>query len=453
MSVKKSVKLFVCQSCGSTHNKWQGQCENCHSWNTLVEEKINTQFYKNAGGKKNTGGLALESLGDIQKVPERYSSGYPEFNRVCGGGLVPGSSILIGGDPGIGKSTLLLQVACQLAQNNSCLYITGEESLEQIRLRAHRLQLAESSLCLAAGTNLADIHKTIQKEKPSFIIIDSIQTVYSDALDSAPGTVGQVRICCYELLQLTKGLGATLFIIGHVTKEGMIAGPRVLEHMVDAVFYFEGDRYQQYRIIRSIKNRFGPTNEIGVFEMSHNGLQEVLNPSSLFLSHHENLLPGVCIYAGIEGTRPILLEVQALLAKTGYVTPKRTVVGWDSGRLSMVLAVLESRCSLSFSGYDVYLNIAGGLRIQEPAVDLAVAAALLSAKFNTAIAADAVFFGEVGLTGEVRGVAHTLPRLSESKKLGFSKAFCYYKEKKNGKMPLSLQKISTVTDLMQYLKR
>lgn len=419
----KSVTQFVCQSCGTAYAKWAGKCEGCGAWNSLAEEVIAATPAKSLGGK--TGGARIEFVdlkGKSKDVP-RQVSGIGEFDRVTGGGLVQGSVLLVGGDPGIGKSTLLLQVAGKLAAQVKVAYISGEESVDQVRLRGQRLGLADAPVALASATSVRDIIATLEATAPDLVIIDSIQTMFVDTLDSAPGTVGQVRASAHELIRLAKKQGICIVLVGHVTKEGTLAGPRVLEHMVDAVLYFEGERGHHFRILRTVKNRYGPTDEIGVFEMSDIGLQEVPNPSALFLAERREDVSGAVVFAGIEGTRPVLVEVQALVAPSPLGTPRRAVVGWDSARLSMVLAVLEARCGVQIGPNDVYLNVAGGLRISEPAADLAVAAALLSALTGNPAPAEAVFFGEVGLSGEVRPVSQAALRLKEAGKLGFAKAF------------------------------
>lgn len=358
--------------------------------------------------------------GTDEQVPRRLS-GISEFDRVVGGGLVPGSATLVGGDPGIGKSTLLLQAVCQLAKHFRVAYISGEEAVEQVRLRAARLGLSDANCELATETSIRDICAAVNdKDAPDILIIDSIQTMYVDTLDSAPGTVAQVRTSAQELIRVAKKRNISLILVGHVTKEGTIAGPRVLEHMVDTVLYLEGDRGHQFRVLRGVKNRFGPTDEIGVFEMTEKGLMEVHNPSALFLADRRGDMSGAAVFAGLEGTRPVLVEIQALVAPTSYGTPRRAVIGWDSGRLAMILAVLEARCGVAFGNNDVYLNVAGGLRISEPAADLAVAAALLSALSGEPVPPECVVFGEVGLSGEVRRVSQPDLRLKEAVKLGFT---------------------------------
>jgi DNA repair protein RadA/Sms len=414
--------VFVCQNCGAAYRKWSGKCDSCGAWNTIVEEAAPEAAPRGLGGKRGRK-LALAGLRGGEAEAPRSVTGIAEFDRVCGGGLVPGSALLVGGDPGIGKSTLLLQVAAALSKKQSVAYVSGEEAIDQVRLRAKRLGLDGSAVGLAAATNLADILATLDDANgPDFAVVDSIQTMYIDTLDSAPGTVAQVRACAAELIRVAKRRGVTVFLVGHVTKEGMIAGPRVLEHMVDTVLYFEGERGHQFRILRSVKNRFGPTDEIGVFEMTDGGLVEVANPSALFLADRRGDASGAAVFAGMEGTRPVLVEIQALVAPAGLGTPRRAVVGWDAARLAMVLAVLETRCGLVFGNRDVYLNVAGGLRIAEPAADLAVAAALVSSLCDRPVPADCVVFGEIGLSGEVRAVSQTEARLKESRKLGFTRA-------------------------------
>ena len=378
-----------------------------------------------------------------------------EFDRVCGGGLVPGSAILVGGDPGIGKSTLLLQVVGMLSASSECIYVSGEESVDQVRMRARRLGLGDRKVSLAAATNVRDLITTLEKNTTvGVVVIDSIQTMFVDSLDSAPGTVAQVRTSAQELIRIAKRRGFCLLLVGHVTKEGTIAGPRVLEHMVDTVLYFEGDRGHQFRILRGIKNRFGPTDEIGVFEMTEAGLMEVENPSALFLAQRRGDVSGATVFAGIEGTRPVLVEIQALVAPSTLGTPRRAVVGCDSGRLSMILAVLEARCGISFSGKDVYLNVAGGLRVSEPAADLAVVAALISAQNDEPMPSDSVVFGEIGLSGEVRPVGQADLRLKEAQKLGFSRAFTpSWDRKKNPRVDDGMQssEIEHIGDLIDLL--
>jgi len=424
---KAQKAQFICQSCGSVAPRWQGRCESCGEWNSIIEERIESAP-KGLGAAKSGNVIEFEDLKSESPTLPRSVSGISEFDRVTGGGLVPASVTLIGGDPGIGKSTLLLQLVCTLANKNvSCAYISGEEAVDQVRLRAKRLGLADAPVDLASATNVRDIVKSMVrnngKKAYDVMVIDSIQTMYVDTVDSAPGTVTQVRTSTQELIRNAKRLGVTLLIVGHVTKEGAIAGPRVLEHMVDTVLYFEGDRGHQFRILRGVKNRFGPTDEIGVFEMAGVGLIEVENPSALFISDRSDNVSGSAVLAGLEGSRPVLVEIQALVVPTSYSTPKRAVVGWDANRLSMLLAVLESRCNIMMSGMDVYLNVAGGLRITEPAADLAVAIALVSAASGDPVPKDTVIMGEIGLAGEVRHVPQPDLRLKEAAKLGFKSAF------------------------------
>jgi len=420
---------FVCQECGAVHAKWAGKCDACGAWSSLVEEAARDSLPKGLGTAR---GRAIEFVGldGASSAPPRRVTGLAEFDRVCGGGLVPGSALLVGGDPGIGKSTILLQAVAALASGGNgrpqvrCAYVSGEESLDQVRLRASRLAVAGSPVQLASATSVRDIVASLdQGQGPEVVVIDSIQTMYLDTLDSAPGTVSQVRAAAQELIRLAKLRGFTVILVGHVTKEGLIAGPRVLEHMVDTVLYFEGERGHQFRILRAVKNRFGPTDEIGVFEMTDAGLSEVPNPSALFLADRQHAVSGAAVFAGMEGSRPMLVEIQALVAPSPLGTPRRAVVGWDSNRLAMVMAVLDARCGLSIGPNDVYLNVAGGLRIGEPAADLAVAAALVSAMTLHPVPAETVVFGEIGLSGEIRPVSQAEARIKEAGKLGFDGAW------------------------------
>jgi len=423
----KSRFQFVCQNCGTVHARWAGKCDGCGEWNTLVEEGtasgIGTgpqALRKARPGRP----VALTTLaGDIEDAP-RIITGIGELDRATGGGFVRGSALLVGGDPGIGKSTLLTQAAAALAsRGHRIVYVSGEEAVAQIRLRAQRLGVANTAVELAAETNVENILATIEDGKrPDLVILDSIQTLWTDMVESAPGTVTQVRAAAQAMIRYAKSTGAAIVLVGHVTKEGQIAGPRVVEHMVDGVLYFEGEGGHHYRILRTVKNRFGPTDEIGVFEMGDRGLREVPNPSELFLGERSAAAPGAAVFAGIEGTRPVLVEIQALVAASPLGTPRRAVVGWDGARLSMVLAVLEAHCGVRFSTHDVYLNVAGGYRISEPAADLAVAAALVSSVTGLALPSDCVYFGEISLSGAVRPVAHAASRLKEAEKLGFTQA-------------------------------
>ena len=421
----RPTSRYVCQECGAVAARWAGRCDACGAWNTLVEEAIPAAAPGGLGRTVKTRGVTFVDLGSGGADLPRRTTGIAEADRVLGGGLVPGSALLIGGDPGIGKSTLLLQVVCRMAgaAGFTCAYVSGEEAVDQVRLRAARLGLSGAPVRLAASTDVREIVATLEgKDAPDVLVIDSIQTMFVDALDSAPGTVSQVRASAAELIRAAKRKGTALFLVGHVTKDGAIAGPRVLEHMVDTVLYFEGERGHQFRILRGVKNRFGPTDEIGVFEMTDRGLMEVTNPSELFLADREGPISGAAVFAGIEGTRPVLVEVQALVAPSPLGTPRRAVVGWDGGRLAMVLAVLEARCGVAIGPNDVYLNVAGGLRVSEPAADLAVAAALVSSLTGEPVPRDTVVFGEIGLSGEVRSVSQTDNRLKEAAKLGFAGA-------------------------------
>jgi DNA repair protein RadA/Sms len=414
------AQTFVCQSCGAAAARWAGRCEACGAWNTLVEEGAAAPARSSRKGRL----FVIEPLQGQSREAPRLASGVVEFDRVTGGGLVRGSVLLLGGDPGIGKSTLLLEVAAAYARGGRrAVYISGEEAVAQVRLRAERLGLSDATVELAAETSVEDIVATLsQGRPPQILVIDSIQTMWTHTVEAAPGTVTQVRGSAAELIRFAKRSGAAVILVGHVTKDGQIAGPRVVEHMVDAVMSFEGEGSQQFRILRALKNRFGPTDEIGVFEMTGSGLREVANPSELFLSERELGSAGTAVFAGIEGTRPLLVEIQALVAPTSLGTPRRAVVGWDPSRLSMVLAVLEAHCGVRLSGHDVYLNVAGGLRIAEPAADVAAAAALVSSLAHAPLPADAVYFGEVSLSGAVRPVAQTAARLKEAQKLGFTRA-------------------------------
>ena len=442
---------YVCRDCGAAHRKWSGRCDACGAWNSIEDDP----GLSAAGPASKTLGRAkgravpLSPLSNDEAPPPRRSSGIAEFDRVLGGGLVPGSAILVGGDPGIGKSTLLLQAAAAFASAGArTIYVSGEEAPAQIRLRAARLGLAQAPVLLAAETNLRDILTTLDTERPALVIIDSIQTMWADHVDSAPGSVSQVRATAHELTSFAKRRDVSVILVGHVTKDGQIAGPRVIEHMVDTVLYFEGERGHQFRILRAVKNRFGPADEIGVFEMTGQGLAEVTNPSALFLGERAETASGSVVFAGIEGTRPVLVELQALVAPSPLGTPRRAVVGLDSNRLSMILAVLDARCGVSLAGNDVYLNVAGGLRINEPAADLAIAAALLSALTGEAVPADTVIFGEISLSGAIRPVTQPELRLKEAEKLGFSSAGVPYQMKRVDESGIS---VSRVQDLPGFV--
>ncbi len=417
----KAALSFSCTACGAAFPKWSGRCDACGGWNTIVEEAPLSAGPKSLGAKGRS--VALTDLSTAEPPPPRAASGMDELDRVLGGGLVPASAILVGGDPGIGKSTLLLQATAAFARKGvSCLYLSGEEAAAQVRMRAARLGLADAPVKLGAETNLRDILTTLDAMRPGLAVIDSIQTMWLDTVEAAPGSVSQVRAAAHELVTFAKRRGVAVILVGHVTKDGQIAGPRVVEHMVDTVLYFEGERGHQFRILRAVKNRFGPADEIGVFEMTGAGLAEVSNPSALFLSERGQAVTGSAVFAGIEGTRPVLTEIQALVTPSTLGTPRRTVVGLDGGRLSTILAVLEARCGIPFAGLDVFLNVAGGLRVSEPAADLAVAAALLSAREDVALPPDTVVFGEISLSGALRPVPQAENRLKEALKLGFSQA-------------------------------
>lgn len=442
--MKKNIKNnFYCSECGATYPKWMGKCEDCGQWNTILElvpQQINSS--------NKQGVIQFSTLNDTNTVVNRFFSQVEEFDRVCGGGIVPGSVILIGGEPGIGKSTLLLQVLSQLSQNNECVYISGEESKQQICLRASRLQVSESNVKLACETNI-DLIVSALSEKDKFIVIDSIQTLQSPMVESIPGSITQVKACSAELINFAKKSGATIFLVGHVTKDGSLAGPKILEHMVDTVLYFEGEHGNSYRILRTVKNRYGSCGEVGIFEMRGNGLFSVKNPSEMFLNNGGANLPGNVVFAGIEGSRPLLVEVQALVTKSYLPSPRRTVVGCDLNRLLTILAVLESRCKLLFADRDVYLNIAGGLKISEPAGDLAIALSLISGRLNIALPEKTVAFGEIGLTGEIRSVSKIEERINESVKLDFSKVISPCSEINN--QEISVLKFPSILDCARAL--
>jgi DNA repair protein RadA/Sms len=454
-AMAKPKKRYVCQACGSISSRWVGQCADCAEWNSLVEDSEGVVTPFAARHNLRGGGRRIDLVGldaDVS-LPPRVSTGIAEFDRALGGGLVAGSATLIGGDPGIGKSTLLLQAAAKIAQQGAAVaYVSGEEAADQIRLRARRLGLGAAPLRLAAATSVRDILTTLgESAPPALVVIDSIQTMYSDLIEGAPGTVSQVRAAAHELIRFAKESGSALVLVGHVTKDGAIAGPRVLEHMVDTVLSFEGERSHQYRILRATKNRFGGTDEIGVFAMGEEGLAEVANPSALFLTDHGEAVPGAVVFPALEGTRPVLVEIQALTVRLASgATPRRAAVGWDSGRLAMILAVLEARCGLSFSTAEVYLNVAGGYRLTDPAADLAVAAALVSALAERPVSSRSVAFGEVSLSGELRPVAHAGLRLKESAKLGFERALVPAAVAE-GKGPMRLSGFRTLAQLVDHL--
>jgi DNA repair protein RadA/Sms len=442
---------YVCQNCGAITQRWQGKCEACGEWNTIVEEAAALGVGA-AAVRRGAAGRAfpLEDLSGASAPQPRIVTGVGELDRVAGGGFVPGSATLIGGEPGIGKSTLLIQACAALAKRGGrVVYVSGEESPEQVRLRASRLGLASAPVQLAAQTLIEDIVATLGSgDAPRFVIIDSIQTMWSDAIESAPGTVSQVRGSAQALIRFAKASGAAVVLVGHVTKDGQIAGPRVVEHMVDAVLSFEGEGAHAFRILRAQKNRFGPTDEIGVFEMTNGGLAEVANPSALFLAGRDGAAPGAAVFAGVEGARPVLVEIQALVAPSTLGTPRRAVVGWDSNRLAMILAVLEAHGGLKLGQHDVYLNVAGGLRIAEPAADLAAAAALVSSLIGVSLPHDAVYFGEIALSGAVRAVGHTGLRLKEAAKLGFARAVAPMAHKDAEGAPLRIASVRSVASLV-----
>ena len=457
-----SKSMFICQNCGAVLKKWSGQCPDCQEWNTITEEKEEGGLitHNEATGKikKEEGKiLTFESLDKEIKECPREIIGIGELDRVLGGGLVKGSAVLIGGDPGIGKSTLLLQTLCALANNGvNCMYISGEESTNQVRIRADRLGLKKAPIKLASATSVNDILKSIAKELPSVVVIDSIQTIFSPEISAAPGTVSQVRTCANELVTLAKTKDITMLIVSHVNKDGQIAGPKVLEHMVDTVLYFEGDKDYQFRILRSIKNRFGAANEIGIFDMGDSGLLEIKNPSELFLSSRQDAVSGSVVFGGIEGTRPLLAEIQALIAPSFIPMPRRAVVGWDQNRLSMIIAVLASRYGLNLLDKEVYLNIVGGLKINEPGADLPVALALISAAKDKPVPKDCMVIGEIGLSGEIRMVSQIESRLKEAQKLGFTKAIVpegifNIKQFKPEKYKIKLYPVKHIRDVARFM--
>ena len=447
---KKSV--FFCQNCGHEESKWLGQCPACREWNTFVEEKV-SGVTKSSSAKtaRETQGVSLSEVSADDHT--RMTTGIQELDRVLGGGIVPGSLVLVGGDPGIGKSTLLLQVCQNLSREKNLLYISGEESLAQIKLRANRMGEFHENLKLLCETNLETIRTVIETQRPEMVIIDSIQTMYSEEVSSAPGSVSQVRESTNVFMQLAKGLGISIFIVGHVTKEGTVAGPRVLEHMVDTVLYFEGDRHASYRILRGVKNRFGSTNEIGVFEMRQNGLVEVENPSEYMLSGKPENASGSVVACSMEGTRPILIEIQALVCQSNFGLPRRTAAGTDYNRVNLLMAVLEKRIGLPLSNYDAYVNIAGGIKMNEPAIDLGIVMALVSSYKNRPIDEKMIVFGEVGLSGEVRAVNMPEQRVAEAKKLGFETCIIpeVSKDMVKGIKGIKVIGVKTINDAMNLL--
>ena len=448
-----SQNLFICSKCNATSSKWAGQCDVCKSWNTIAKEEPLSQ-----GPKKLTLGgirgdiLEFSTLSSKDTPPDRTLSGVKELDRTLGGGLVQSSAILVGGDPGIGKSTLLLQAAARFSRLGlDVVYISGEEAVDQIRLRARRLNLQDSPVKLAAETNLRNILTTLDSVRPNLAIIDSIQTIWSDNVESAPGSVSQVRIASHELISFAKTRNTSIILVGHVTKDGQLAGPRVVEHMVDTVLYFEGEQNHNFRILRAVKNRFGATDEIGVFEMTSRGLIEISNPSAMFIGDREKASPGSAIFAGVEGTRTVLSEIQALVSPTPNSQARRTVVGIDSGRLATILAVLESHCNIKFSTHDVYLNVAGGLRVTEPAADLAIAAALISSRAGLPLPMNTIIFGEISLSGSLRPVTQTENRLREAKKLGFDSAIIANGKERHQKLGVDLKQIDDLNSFVNKL--
>lgn len=459
MAKGKTTTIFYCQNCGHESSKWMGQCPGCKEWNTFVEETVKNTDMKNAGGtlKRLSDKAEPCVLSEISiKAEDKILTGIAELDRVLGGGIVQGSLTLVGGDPGIGKSTLLLQVCRNLsAKGHKILYISGEESQVQIKMRADRIGAFNSNMLLLCETALDTIEEVIRQQKPEVVIIDSIQTMYNDAVSAAPGSVSQVRESTGVFLQLAKGLGVSIFIVGHVTKEGTVAGPRVLEHMVDTVLYFEGDRHASYRILRGVKNRFGSTNEIGVFEMREEGLVEVANPSEFMLNGRPEDASGSVVACSMEGTRPILIEIQALVCHSNFGMPRRQTTGTDFNRVNLLMAVLEKRSGVQLSGCDAYVNITGGLKIMEPAIDLGIVLAILSSFRNMALSSKLIAFGEVGLSGEVRAVSMAKQRVAEAEKLGFDTcilpAVCAEECRKTSKM--KIVGVGTVQDAIEYLFR
>ena len=445
---------FVCQNCGAVHPRWSGRCDACGEWNSLVEETSGTGVGTGPGRPLARGReIELVSLDGENEEAPRISTGVGELDRVTGGGFVRGSALLVGGDPGIGKSTLLMQASAALAASgHPVVYVSGEEAVAQVRLRAQRLGVARRPVRLAAETNVENIVTTLEamETRPALVVVDSIQTLWTEKVESAPGTVTQVRASAQAMIRYAKQSGATVVLVGHVTKGGTIAGPRVVEHMVDGVMQFEGEGRNHYRILRAIKNRFGPTDEIGVFEMGDKGLREVANPSELFLGERTSA-PGAAVFAGMEGTRPVLVEIQALVAPSSLGTPRRAVIGWDGARLSMVLAVLEAHCGVKLGQHDVYLNVAGGYRISEPAADLAVAAALVSSLASRPLHRNSAWFGEVSLSGAVRPVGHSVARLKEAQKLGFDEATAPRSKEPGRPKGMRLVEVADLTDVVVSL--
>lgn len=457
--LKNKKSIYFCQECGYESSKWMGQCPGCKSWNSFTEETVSVKTAKKAGGAVRASEQEREPV-SINEVctseEERQKTEIGELDRVLGGGIVPGSLILVGGDPGIGKSTLLLQVCQKLSEKQiSVLYISGEESLRQIKLRANRIGSFQGNMQLLCETNLETIRRIIERKKPEMVVIDSIQTMFHEEISSAPGSVSQVRESTNVLMQLAKGLGISVFIVGHVTKEGTVAGPRVLEHMVDTVLYFEGDRHASYRILRAVKNRFGSTNEIGVFEMRHTGLEEVKNPSEFMLNGKPTGTSGSIVACSMEGSRPILVEIQALVCKSNFGIPRRTAVGTDFNRVNLLMAVLEKKAGVHLSSFDAYVNIAGGMKMTEPAIDLGILLAIVSSYQDVVIPDSVMAFGEVGLSGEVRAVSMAGQRVAEARKLGFQTVLLPEVCKVSlGKMEdVSLVYVSRVQDAIAWMMK
>jgi len=448
--MKKQKTVYTCQQCGLQSPKWLGRCPDCQQWNTLVEE-VQAVVKKNTVRVKGSTHQRLDQV-DIRRE-QRVCCGITELDRVFGGGVIPGSLTLIGGDPGIGKSTLLLQASARLAGHGKALYVTAEESARQVRLRADRLGVTAEELYLLAETSLEVVFEQVRELKPAFLVIDSIQTIFTGELDSAPGSVSQVRECASQLMHLAKREGVSTFLVGHVTKEGSLAGPRMLEHLVDTVLYFEGDPGHAYRVLRAVKNRYGSTNEIGVFEMKDQGLREVENPSEMFLAERPRDAAGSVVVPSLEGTRPILVELQALVSGTSYGNPRRTTMGLDHNRVSLLVAVLEKKAGLSLLAQDIFVNVAGGVRLAEPAVDLGITAALVSSHLNRVVPPDTILFGEVGLTGEVRAVSHPELRVHEASRLGFKRCLLPSGSARNLDAPkgLELAPVQSIDNLIEAL--
>jgi DNA repair protein RadA/Sms len=446
--MKKSTTKFVCRECGFESSKWLGRCPNCDSWNSFDEEIVGDFKEKKVKSRNSKNLYLLREV--VSSEEERIKTGIEEFDRVLGGGIVRGSLVLIGGDPGIGKSTLLLQVAGNVSEKFTVLYVSGEESPQQIKLRADRILKERQDLYLLCETNIDVIEEKIEEIRPDFVIVDSIQTMYTEESETIPGSISQVRYASQKLMAIAKEKNISVFLIGHVTKEGAIAGPKVLEHMVDTVLYLEGDASHSFRVLRAVKNRFGATHEIGVFEMQDKGLEEIRNPSEFILMGRPRGVAGTAIVSSLQGTRPILMEVQALLSYTSFGMPRRMATGFDYNRFILLLAVMEKRLGLNFSNFDAYVNVTGGIKIQEPAADLGVIAASLSGYYNIPLPEDVCFVGEVGLAGEVRGVGNIDKRINEAKKMGFSKVFIpHMKAKEEG---IEVIKVKDIKEVMEFVR-